>query len=193
MKILVTRPLEDAEETAQQLAALGHEALIAPLLATQFQDGPPLSLDGVQAVLATSANGVRALIRRTARRDLPLFAVGTANRAMAIAAGFVSVRNADGDAGRLAQATAQWAQPGDGPLLHVHGGQGASVLAAGLRDKGLSVREEVHYEVAPQALAAEAVMALRDGAVGAALFFLAPQRRYLPRLRPARGSCRPPG
>ncbi len=76
MRVLVTRPKEDAEETAQLLAARGHQALVAPLLETRFFDGAALTLEGVQAVLATSANGVRALARRTARRDVPLFAVG---------------------------------------------------------------------------------------------------------------------
>lgn len=171
MKVLVTRPLEDAGEIARKLLIHGHEALAAPILATRYWDGAPLSLDGVQAILATSANGVRALVRRTERRDVPVFAVGPQTTAMAEEAGFVSVRNADGDAKKLAEATVLWAKPEAGSLLHVHGGQGAGALAAGLRDKGFSVREEVLYEVAPQLLAAEAITALRDGAIGAALFF----------------------
>ena len=44
-------------------------------------------LDGVQAILATSANGVRALARRTPRRDLPLFAVGPQTAARGAEAG----------------------------------------------------------------------------------------------------------
>jgi uroporphyrinogen-III synthase len=171
MKVLVTRPAEDAGETARKLSIHGHEALVAPILATRYLEGAPLSLDGVQAILATSANGVRALARRTARRDVPVFAVGPQTTAMAMKAGFVSVRDGDGDAKKLAEATVLWAKPGAGSLLHVHGGKGAGALAAELRDKGFSVREEILYDVAPQALAAEAVTALRDGAIGAALFY----------------------
>ena len=37
--LLVTRPLEDGEETARQLALRGHQALLAPLLTTRFLDG----------------------------------------------------------------------------------------------------------------------------------------------------------
>ena len=43
MKVLVTRPAEDGAEIAQRLAAMGHEALLAPLLdGANFLDGPPL-------------------------------------------------------------------------------------------------------------------------------------------------------
>ena len=76
MRLLVTRPREDGEAFAKLLAARGHEAVVAPVMEVQFLAGPPVPLEGVQAVLATSANGVRALVRRTQRRDVPLFAVG---------------------------------------------------------------------------------------------------------------------
>src|SRR4051812_49138915 len=88
MRVLITRPLEDAEETGRQLALRGHEPLVAPLLSTQFFDGPEVALDGVQAILATSANGVRALARRTPRRDVALFAVGPQTAAQAQSLGF---------------------------------------------------------------------------------------------------------
>ena len=65
MRVLVTRPAEDAEETAAELVARGHEPVIAPLVDIRFVEGPPLELDSVQAVLATSRNGVRALSLRT--------------------------------------------------------------------------------------------------------------------------------
>lgn len=171
MKVLVTRPLEDAEDTAGQLGVRGHQALVAPLLVKKFLDGPSLALENIQAVLATSANGVRALARRTARRDLPLFAVGPQTAEAALAAGFIQVRNANGDARALGLATLQWARPENGPLLHVHGGQGAGALAAGLREQGFDVEEKVLYAVEPQELSREAVMALKEGALDAALFY----------------------
>ena len=65
MRVLVTRPIEDAGETEALLKARGHKAVIAPMLNIVFHDGPPIELAGVQAILVTSANGVRALSRRT--------------------------------------------------------------------------------------------------------------------------------
>src|ERR1700750_503441 len=98
MRILVTRPLEYGAENAQRLAGLGHEALLASLLTVAIHDGAPLPLAGVQAVLATSANGVSALAARTTVRDLPVFAVGPQTAEAAERAGFIRIRNADGDA-----------------------------------------------------------------------------------------------
>src|SRR4029077_17748920 len=76
VRLLITRPRADAEAFAQILRRRGHVAIVAPLMEVVPHDGPPLALDSVQAVLATSANGVRALAARAARRDVPLYAVG---------------------------------------------------------------------------------------------------------------------
>jgi uroporphyrinogen-III synthase len=170
MKVLVTRPLEDAEETGRQLRARGHQALIAPLLVTHFADGPDVELEGVQAILATSANGVRALARRTPRRDVALFAVGPQTASEAHALGFQNVKNADGDAAALAQCTLRWAKPDRGALLHVVGAGNDGKLADSLA--GFTVHREILYAVtAVEKLPAEASLALQEGALDAALFF----------------------
>ena len=171
MRILVTRPLEDAAETVRLLEARGHQALAAPLLQTDFHDGAALTLENVQAVLATSANGVRALARRTSRRDVPLFAVGPQTSAMARAAGFLAVRDADGDAKALGQAAQSWAEPGKGALLHIRGQERAGALAENLRHAGFTVIEEILYAVTPLALPRAAAEALRQGELDAALFY----------------------
>jgi len=170
MRILLTRPQEDARIVAERLA--GHEILSAPLLSVHFHDGPPLALDGVQGLLATSANGVRALARRTDRRDLPVFAVGPQTAKAARAAKFKHVQSADGDAGALADVVPGWAQVENGALLHAAGAQGEGRLAAMLGAKGFKVRTEFLYDVvAADALPAGAVEALSEGTLDAALFF----------------------
>ncbi len=170
MRVLVTRPLEDGTETAKQLAARGHETLLAPLLSTHFFEGPEIALDDVQAILATSANGIRALARRSQRRDLPVFAVGPQTAAEAKKLGYAAVKNADGDAEALARATRSWTSPDAGPLLHVVGEGNDGKLAASLA--GFSVRREVLYAVTPAGvMPMEAEAALRNGEVDAALFF----------------------
>ena len=79
MRVINTRPHPDAAALTEVLAGLGHEVIAAPLLEIRFE-GRPRSLDlrGVQAVMATSANGVRALAVSTEARDVALFAVGDA-------------------------------------------------------------------------------------------------------------------
>src|SRR5580692_6053979 len=123
MRLLVTRPKDDAEETAARLRARGHTTLIAPLIEIRFVDGPNIPLEGVQAILATSSNGVHALARRTSRRDVPLFAVGAQTAQAARDAGFSNVKTADGDARKLAAATVNWAKPNAGALLHAAGSE----------------------------------------------------------------------
>jgi uroporphyrinogen-III synthase len=172
MRVLVTRPQDDATEIAQELKARGHQALIAPLLEIRFRDGPEISLDGVQAVLATSANGVRALARRTSRRDVPVFVVGPQSAAAARDLGFAHVRNADGDAIALAVAASRWASPASGALLHAAGEQTKGGLVAELRQKGFDVRSHTLYEaVAAGALPEAAAQALRNNQVDAVLLF----------------------
>jgi uroporphyrinogen-III synthase len=149
MRVLVTRPQADAVRFAQLLAACGHQALCVPLLSVHFFEGPELALDGVQAVLATSGNGVRALVRRTPRRDLPLFAVGPQTAAAARKAGFSRIECAHGDASALAEAVPHWAKPDAGSLLYA-AGRGHGRLKASLEAKGFSVRLEELYEVAAE-------------------------------------------
>ena len=62
---MITRPLEDATSLAERLRGLGHEGVLEPLLEIRFKDGVTVDLAGVAAILATSANGIRALARRT--------------------------------------------------------------------------------------------------------------------------------
>jgi uroporphyrinogen-III synthase len=175
MRILVTRPLEDGREIAARLAARGHQALLAPLLEPRFHDGPQLEegggLDKLQAILATSANGVRALIRRTARRDLAVFAVGPQTADEAQRAGFADVRSANGDAVALAKATMGWASR-DGVLLHVCSDDAPGTLAEMLGAEGFQVRRCPLYSIEPaDALPAEARTALQAGALDAVMFF----------------------
>ena len=143
MRILVTRPVEDGEAIAEKLRALGHEPLLAPLLAFQAIDGPEPDLTGVQAILASSANGIRALVRRSGRRDIAVFAVGPQTTEEARKAGFITVKNADGDAHALADATARWTIADKGALLHVCGAKAPGTLGDDLRARGFDVRRAV--------------------------------------------------
>lgn len=172
MRILVTRPSGDGEATAELLRARGHEVLLAPLMAIRFHDGGEIALGGVQAILATSANGVRTLARRTKRRDVPLFAVGRQTAQEARTHGFVAVLSADGDGADLAKAAIGWAKPQDGALLHVAGSNTKGDLAAALTASGFDVRTAALYDaVAADALPDEAVQAIRSGALDAVLLF----------------------
>ena len=183
MRILITRPLEDARDTAQRLIGLGHEAVIAPLLDIHFREGPTIALDGIQAIAATSANGVRALGRRTPRRDVPIFAVGPQTTEAARAEGFLRIRDADGDAENLAAAIPTWASPDKGAVLHAAGSAAPKALAAKLENAGFIVRRESLYEArAVDHLPENATRALRENMLDAVMLFSPHSAQILVRL-----------
>jgi uroporphyrinogen-III synthase len=101
MRVLVTRPMEDAERTAEALRAAGHEPLVAPIFTiTQLPHRIPA---GVEAFVATSANALRQALFEAGHLAIPVFAVGDATAEAARRLGFTNVRSADGDAGDLAR------------------------------------------------------------------------------------------
>lgn len=145
-RLLLTRPAEDAETLLARLREMGVDSLVAPLLEIEYFDGPPLDVDGVQGFLLTSANGVRALARRTSRRDIPCYAVGEATARQAAEQGFAAVKSADGDVDDLARLVDNECKPEAGALLHAAGTVSAGDLAALLAPAGFNVRRERLYE-----------------------------------------------
>src|SRR5579864_1765350 len=117
-RALVTRPRAEAEGLAQELAARGIEAIIEPLLEIHYRRDPAPDLAGVQAILCTSANGVRALARVTGERALPIFAVGDASAARARDEGFGRVESAAGSLTDLAGLACARLSPDGGRILH---------------------------------------------------------------------------
>jgi uroporphyrinogen-III synthase len=164
LRVLVTRPEDDAEPLVAALAARGIGSVVAPLLAIVPRTDAVLDLEGVQAVLITSANGARALARLTARRDPRLLAVGAASAEAARRAGFAAVMSAEGDVAALAHLADRVLDPHAGDLLHVAAGVVAGDLAGALRRSGFAVRRCVAYDAVPaDALpeAARAALSLR--------------------------------
>ena len=129
-------------------------------------------LAGVQAILCTSANGVRALARASGERRLPLLAVGDATAARARAEGFAAVASAGGNAADLARLAAARLDPGNGRLVHVCGSAVAGDLAGDLRARGFAIERAILYAARPvAALSPAAVEAIGSGMIDFALFF----------------------
>lgn len=176
MKALVTRPEEDAAPLARALAERGIETVLAPMLRiTPVADASQRLADaliGAQALLFTSANGVRCFARASARRELPVFAVGDASAAAARLAGFRGVTSAGGDVADLAALVAARLAPQHGALVHAAGSATAGDLAGDLAAKGFTLRRTAIYEALPATeLPAGVAAAMQAGAVELALFF----------------------
>ncbi len=171
-RVLVTRPQPDAAPLKDALRARGFEVLLEPMLEIVHLPGPEPPLDGVQALLFTSANGVRAFVARSPRRDLVVYAVGDATAATARDAGFAEVHSAGGDVRTLAALVRARARPGNGALLHAAGSAVAGDLAGLLAEAGFDVRREVLYEAREsECLGTATQRALEAGEVDAVLLF----------------------
>lgn len=171
MRVMLTRPRDDSETLAAALRARGFEVVVEPLLRIEPAGALP-ALDGVAALVATSANGIRAFAAATERRDLTVYTVGDATAQAAAAAGFGNVESAAGDSAALAALIAARAKPDAGALLHVRGRAVAGDLDEALAAKGFSVIPAVLYEARPaEALSAAARESIAERKIDVILFF----------------------
>ncbi len=178
LRALVTRPEEDAAPLAAALAKRGIDVAVEPLLTVEPIAEAVIDLSGVQALLFTSANGVRAFARLAAAqslagwRDLPAFAVGDATAATARDAGFARVESAAGDVAALAGLAGDRLDPAAGLLFHAAGSAVAGDLAGLLADRGFTLRRTMIYSSKPaEQLSPTTVTALANGAYDLVLFF----------------------
>ncbi len=172
MRILITRPIDDAKPLAEALRAAGHEVFLEPLIAiVPLAEAIP-DLADIQALLFTSANGVRIFAAKSERRDLPVFCVGDGSAEAARREGFAEVKSAAGDVAALADLVIASLDPQSGPLFHGAGTDLAGDLAGRLERAGFSLRRQALYR-APLAerLSPETLENLAQGAIDAALFF----------------------
>lgn len=151
-RIWVTRSPPGAQATAERLAALGFEPVVAPLLELRPIAGARIDLTDISAIAFTSANGVRAFAERCPERAFKVFAVGAATAEAARKARFATVLSTDGDVKALASALASRRRELAGPILHPSAAEPAGDLAGELAPHGLEVRTVALYESAPAAL-----------------------------------------
>jgi uroporphyrinogen-III synthase len=169
---LITRPDDDAEPLAAALIARGITVVREPLLSIRPVSDAAIDLDGVQALLFTSANGVRAFANLSQRRDLPVFAVGDNTTRSARAAGFDTVESASGAVEDLAQLVARRLDPKRGALFHAAGSAVAGDLAGLLSAQGFELRRAMLYTAdQASALTEETRGRLERGEIGLVLLF----------------------
>ena len=176
MKTLwITRAQPGAEETAARVRALGHEAIVAPLLRVRWLEGAALDLADVTALAFTSANGVRAFAARSGERGPPVFTVGERTAAAALAAGFRAVQSADGDVDALAALIIMRRPPG--LVLHPGAVHLAKDLTGRLTGAGLKARAVAVYETVAQVVSED--VRARISTLDAALVHSPKAARYL--------------
>ena len=178
LRALITRPEEDAAPLAAALIQRGIETSIESLLSIRTLPEAEIDLGGVQALLFTSANGVRAFAELAAAkglagwRELPVLAVGDATARTARSAGFTEVESAAGNVESLAELAATKLDPQKGPLFHGAGSAVAGDLAGILSGRGFELRRSMIYEARPaDSLSPATIEALESGGFDLMLFF----------------------
>lgn len=166
--VLVTRPAERADSLAARIAALGWTPLLAPVLKIEPTGTALPDLAGFDALVFTSAAGVRAFAAACPQRDLPAYAVGDATADAARAIGLGRVASAAGDLRALNALLAAEIESGRArTLLHVSGEQVAGDVAA----PGRRIERVSLYRTVPEAGLPESVRtALYARTVAAACF-----------------------
>lgn len=76
MKVVVTRPRDQAGELVERLEALGLEVAVCPLIEVEPVGPEEVDVEGYDWVIVTSQNGARELARRMRGRPKRLAAVG---------------------------------------------------------------------------------------------------------------------
>jgi len=174
VRLLVTRPESDGEQTAAALRARGHDVLLAPLLriepvAADLDKGP------WAGVLMTSANAARAIAAHPRHAEIvqiPVFTVGHGSAEAARGAGFAMVTSADGDASDLVRLVAGRLAGSKAPLLYLAGERRSADIAGALAEHGINVRTVVVYRaIAAADLPAAARSAIAGGDIHGVLHF----------------------
>lgn len=175
MRVLITRPEDDAKGLTEKLSALGVTSRTEPLMVIDYKTKAPnlaSSLADAQALLFTSANGVRAFAGLSDDRTLGVVAVGPASAKAARDAGFVTVESASGDVKALADLILKTRTPDAGALLHVAGTHVAGDLKGRLGQAGFEYRRAVLYEgKAASTLSRETTAEIMAGTLDGILFY----------------------
>lgn len=185
MRVLITRPAEDAAPLAEAVRARGHEPVIAPLSRIRFEVAEPPP-EPPAATIFTSRNAVRALHGAewaSALRALPAYCVGAATAEAARQAGFLHVIAGGGTGTQLGAYIAHVHAPADGPLLYLTGDHLAFDMQDALGPRGFTVwRRIVYRSELVEALSPETVSGIQAGQIEAVMLMSPRAAAHLARL-----------
>jgi uroporphyrinogen-III synthase len=89
VRVLVTRPAEQAAALSDALRTEGFEVVEQPLIEIVPLADEPVAVDGWDWVVVTSANGARELVRRASGRPTRVAAIGPGTADELVAAGWL--------------------------------------------------------------------------------------------------------
>lgn len=172
--VVITRPIEDAQDYAAELQAEGFQTFIEPMLAIEpvaFDAADLLEYDGV---LVTSANAVHAYQRGGGEiaPDIPVYCVGKHSAKAARDAGFQNVSSVDGVGVDLLAHVLALPNAASQRFLHICGRHVAFPLVERLCGEGVQSNALVVYDaVQTEKFTDRFFDAVRAGDIAAVTFF----------------------
>ncbi len=150
--IVVTRPKEDFERSAEKIRALGYNVLHSPMMEFKLLEFELPAIDAFSALIFTSANGVRAVVQSAHFKQLiqlPCYVVGPQSAALAKQYGFKvnAIGNGDVKALSLTIASDYQSKNLSKALLHVSGHHQAGNLVDMLAELTIEVERLQAYHM----------------------------------------------
>jgi uroporphyrinogen-III synthase len=152
MRIIITRPEEDAAPLAAKLKDLGHEAIILPMIKIVARQKYEIPKRNYQFICLTSANGVRVMSDVSDLQHVPVIAVGPQSKLAAEDKGFANIAMQGGDVIRLVKYIVENVKPMDGPLLYLSGSETSGDLEGKLKLAGYDIDRVITYDAVPATL-----------------------------------------
>jgi uroporphyrinogen-III synthase len=149
MKLIITRPQDDAELLARRLGERGHVCICVPLIEIVPRNAVEIPQLNWQAVIFTSANAIRSLDNIDTLRRHAAFVVGPQSAAAAKARGFDRIEICGGDMTGLVTHIRKILAPDNGPLLYVSGSVTSGDLTTELGTAGFAVTRIITYDAIP--------------------------------------------
>ncbi len=149
MRLIITRPEEDAEPLAAKLQHLGHDGIVLPLLKIKPRTNVTIPERPWQAACFTSANALRAIPYPQSLKSLPAYTVGPQSVSQARHEGFTRASAHGGDVNGLSAYITSHLKPENGPIIYLSGSETSADLAGKLKSKGFEVHREIVYDAEP--------------------------------------------
>ncbi len=176
MRLLVTRPQNDAAQLIGLLETAGHTTSHFALLDIKFFAPKNIAVNGYQAALITSANGARALANNVSTSEFAhmlAITVGPASAFAAKQAGFTNIKRTSlGDVSGIIDFVVDNLSPQNGSLLYPSGRKTTGDLEQVLTRFGFTVHRKILYEAQrASALPDQIVNQLNSGTIDGVLLF----------------------
>ncbi|MEZ5757741.1 MAG: uroporphyrinogen-III synthase [Emcibacteraceae bacterium] len=174
MNLLLTRPINESNELAEQLRRQNITVYIDPLMTVKYLPVEPDNFFKYQAIILTSGNAVKTIDYINIEKNFPIYTVGNKTANLVKMTGQSNVISADGDEKTLSDLIINNLDPENGPLLYLCGVHRTGKLSETLINKGFQVTSlEVYRMDAASDLSDNSKNLLNSGSIDFIPFYSA--------------------